>query len=117
MVATGQAEQRADSFTGGGKRPSRTPSHQVVSETGISWRTFGSRTKPVSGRRGNSSWLMPECTASGRGKWAPWGPVLQSFMSTSFAIEVDTESETGGGDTRGNPLGGGSVNYVTNCFI
>lgn len=103
MVATGQAEQRADSFTGAGKRPSRTPSHQVVSETGISSRTFGSRTKPVSGRRGNSSWLMPECRASGRGDRAPWAPVLLGFMSTSLAIEVDTESEIGGGDTRGNP--------------
>lgn len=41
--------QRADSFTGFGKRPDLTPSHQQVLPRGMTVKTCESRTNPVSG--------------------------------------------------------------------
>jgi hypothetical protein len=49
MSSTFQATQRADIFTGLGKRPDFTPFHQLDLQTGITAKTWFKRTKPVSG--------------------------------------------------------------------
>src|ERR1700674_680937 len=49
MSAARQAVHLADSFTGLGKRPDFTPSHQQVLPRGITLNTCGRRKNPVSG--------------------------------------------------------------------
>ncbi len=46
-----QAVHRPDSLIGLGKRPDRTPSHQLVLPSGMKCNTRGSRKNPVSGSR------------------------------------------------------------------
>ena len=46
MSSARQAVHRADNFTGFGKRPDLTPSHQQVLPSGITLSTCGNRKKP-----------------------------------------------------------------------
>src|SRR5579872_5982421 len=49
MSSARQAVHRAESFTGFGKRPDLTPSHQLVLPRGMTLSTCGNRKNPVSG--------------------------------------------------------------------
>ena len=49
MSSARQAVHRADNFTGFGKRPAFTPSHQLVLPRGITVNTCVNRKNPVSG--------------------------------------------------------------------
>jgi hypothetical protein len=49
MSSTRQADVRGPSFTGFGKRPTRTPSNHVLLPTGKTARILGSRTNPTLG--------------------------------------------------------------------
>jgi hypothetical protein len=49
MSSARQAVHRGESFTGFGKRPDFTPSHQLVLPRGIRLKTCANRKNPVSG--------------------------------------------------------------------
>ena len=85
-----QAVHRADSFTGFGKRPAFTPSHQHVLPTGITLSTCGRRRNPVSGM----SCMLKTCLFSqllivtrlkgrclGESHWEPVSAMLQCIKN------------------------------------